>query len=645
MKYLSVCSGIEAASAAWHGLGFEPVGFSEIEPFPSAVLAHRFPHVKNFGDMTKFKEWNIGSTIDILVGGTPCQSFSVAGLRKGLDDPRGNLMLTFGAIANHFKPRFIVWENVPGVLSTNGGRDFGAFLGMLEECGYGFAYRILDAQHFGVPQRRRRVFVVGCLGDWDTPAKILFESESLRWDIAPSRKARKDIAGTLGSRTTGGGGFGTGFELSGGVIAQPQKRAVACGYDGDVLGDRIGTMRTGEGRATDTSHYVFAQTQYGEKAGALTARHDSSPCADRGQNIVVMAQNASGEIRLGDKVGTLSTNSNASGRNTPIISYGIPGSWIGRKPENGSNSVDPTHNIAPCLTRTDVHGVQRGSIVRRLTPLECERLQGFPSVINRSKFKVWYDNQKNCVNVEITCHKSQNSALSAEESVKQEFAKYVEENFKNGQERKNRLAVVRVPTNCGQTVVASLNQEKYLLNVNGVGKKNTFHQFMQQESFAQAVALISSIVEKEMQDGKVELHLSTMHSTLQQNGRWLAAIFGQGIEEYASAVENSQQEVIKYITSNYGQNFQNLNSKEQTWLYFALDVISSCIPERISKDDFYEFWLEVESGWTRIPWRGKPEADCPDGPRYKACGNSMAVPVMRWIGERIKMFAETEKPV
>lgn len=190
LKYLSVCSGIEAASVAWHPLGWEPVGFSEIEPFPSAVLAHRFPSVKNYGDMTKFKEWEIGK-FDVLVGGTPCQSFSIAGLRRGIEDPRGNLMLTYGAIANHFKPRIIVWENVPGVLSSNGGKDFGTFLGMLGELGYGFAYRILDAQYFGVAQRRRRVFVVGYLGDWRPAAAVLFESHSLQWHTPPSREAGK----------------------------------------------------------------------------------------------------------------------------------------------------------------------------------------------------------------------------------------------------------------------------------------------------------------------------------------------------------------------------------------------------------------------------------------------------------------------
>jgi DNA (cytosine-5)-methyltransferase 1 len=132
MRYLSVCSGIEAASVAWHHLGWEPVGFSEIEPFPAAVLAHRFPSVPNFGDMTKYEQWPLQpGSIDLLVGGTPCQSFSVAGLRAGLSDPRGGLMLTYLEIARRLRPRWVVWENVPGVLSSNGGRDFGSFLGAM----------------------------------------------------------------------------------------------------------------------------------------------------------------------------------------------------------------------------------------------------------------------------------------------------------------------------------------------------------------------------------------------------------------------------------------------------------------------------------------------------------------------------------
>lgn len=192
-RYGSVCSAIEAATVAWHPLGWEPAFFAEIEPFPSAVLSHHYPHVPNFGDMTKFVDWP-DATINLLVGGTPCQSFSVAGLRQGLADPRGNLALTYLAVADRYRPEWLVWENVPGVLSSNGGRDFGAFLGGLGELGYGFAYRVLDAQYvrvdgFGraVPQRRRRVFVVGYLGDWRPAAAVLLERESMSRAPEPSR--------------------------------------------------------------------------------------------------------------------------------------------------------------------------------------------------------------------------------------------------------------------------------------------------------------------------------------------------------------------------------------------------------------------------------------------------------------------------
>jgi DNA (cytosine-5)-methyltransferase 1 len=155
--------------------------------------------------MTKFKEWN-ADTIDLLVGGTPCQSFSVAGLRKGLEDPRGNLMLTYLAMAEQLKPKWLVWENVPGVLSSNGGKDFGTFLSALGQIGYGFAYRVLDAQYFGVPQRRRRVFVVGYLGDWRRAAEVLFESESLSGHPAPSREAGQVSGGVFPCLTRRGPG-------------------------------------------------------------------------------------------------------------------------------------------------------------------------------------------------------------------------------------------------------------------------------------------------------------------------------------------------------------------------------------------------------------------------------------------------------
>ena len=237
MRYLSVCSGIEAATVAWHPLGWQPAAFAEIEPFPSAVLAHHWPDVPNLGDMTAHHDWpdRIGP-IQLLVGGTPCQAFSVAGLRQGLADPRGNLTLTFLAIVAQHKPTWVVWENVPGVLSDKTGA-FGSLLGGLAELGYGWAYRVLDAQYFGLAQRRKRVFVVGCLGGWAAAAAVLFERESLRGHPAPRRREGK-IAPTIPSRSLGGGGLGTDFDLDGGLVTHALRGE---GFDASEDGTGRGT--------------------------------------------------------------------------------------------------------------------------------------------------------------------------------------------------------------------------------------------------------------------------------------------------------------------------------------------------------------------------------------------------------------------
>jgi len=217
MRYGSVCSGIEAATVAWHPLGWRPAFYSEIDKFPRAVLAHHYPHVPLHGDFTTIREGEY-EPIDLLVGGTPCQSFSIAGLRGGLGDARGNLALAFLQLARRSRARWLVWENVPGVLSSDGGRDFGSILGGLAELGYGFAYRVLDAQYFGVPQRRRRVFVVAhSSGDSRRAAEILFEPESLRGNHKTSRAQGQGIAdasitGTVSSKWAKGTGGPSGDE-------------------------------------------------------------------------------------------------------------------------------------------------------------------------------------------------------------------------------------------------------------------------------------------------------------------------------------------------------------------------------------------------------------------------------------------------
>lgn len=177
MIFGSVCSGIEAVSVAWEPLGYTCAFLSEIAPFPCSVLRHHYPEVTLHEDFTKISE--ASGPIDVLVGGTPCQSFSTSGLRRGLADPRGNLALEFLALAQRVQARWILWENVAGVLSSEDGKAFGVFTGLLGECGYGWAYRVLDAQFFGVPQSRRRLFVVGHRGDWRPPAAVLFEPEGV----------------------------------------------------------------------------------------------------------------------------------------------------------------------------------------------------------------------------------------------------------------------------------------------------------------------------------------------------------------------------------------------------------------------------------------------------------------------------------
>lgn len=411
VNYLSACSGIEAATVAWHPLGWTPAAFSEVEKFPCNVLKHHYSHVPNWGDMTKFKEWP-DANVDIFVGGTPCQSFSIAGLRKGLDDPRGNLMLTYLAIAQRYKPRWIVWENVPGVLSSNGGRDFGTFLAGLAQCGYGFAYRVLDAQFVrtlshnrAVPQRRRRVFVIGHFGNWQRAAAVLFDSESLRGNPPPRRKAGEKITSTV----SGGAPFSrTGNER--------------------VETDAMIVMATGQGGAEITSNH----------APTLNCNHE--------QPIVCIGMddqmNAAPEL-----MGTLLSRTNSGGSRMCVA---ISGNVVDRKPENGGNGAgadesgamytlakvdshavvipintqiamrhnslgdgtglgigqdgDPAFTILKnhhhvvayginehphvghCLragaSKADKHEsttcIQQQMQVRRLTPLECERLQGFP---------------------------------------------------------------------------------------------------------------------------------------------------------------------------------------------------------------------------------------------------------------------------
>ena len=363
MRYLSVCSGIEAATVAWHPLGWEAVAYSEIERFPSEVLAHHYPNTPNVGDMTKFKEWTNVSDVDLLVGGTPCQSFSVAGLRKGLDDPRGNLMLTYLAIARQHRPRWLVWENVPGVLSSNGGLDFASLLRGMGELGYGFAYRILDAQYFGVAQRRRRVFVVGYLGDWRAAAAVLFERHSLSGHPAPSREKREGVTASTESSVDSNG-----LQRTVGTLCADSHPGAYSGqdaYTGRLIPSPAFSLQ-GAGHTSQNSQ----GSGWNEEVSFTLNRLDVHGVV---QPVYEMHGQDSRVRDLGDTCSTVTSKWSTGGGNVPVTTQPI-----GFDVYNQALTGDLAKTIDTGRDYSRVPNVLQHMAVRRLTAIECERLQGFP---------------------------------------------------------------------------------------------------------------------------------------------------------------------------------------------------------------------------------------------------------------------------
>lgn len=371
VSFGSVCSGIEAASVAWEPMGWKAAWFAEIEAFPSAVLAHHWPQVQNLGDMTKIRDRITAGEIqapDVLVGGTPCQAFSVAGARKSLDDDRGQLSLEYIKLANSIdekrnekneQPAVIVWENVPGVLNTKD-NAFGCFLGALagesdqllapggrwSNAGVVFgpqraiAWRILDAQYFGVAQRRRRVFVVASARKGFNPAKVLFEWEGVRRDSPPSRMSREDATGSSSQ------GFA---ESSFAQFRPTDGDCETLKRSGGVLGGGSETF------VIDTPTYAYG----GDLCATVTSKWgkgSGGPAGNECGNLVIHAND------------NATTSSNYT-LFEPRSADGVP-------------RFPPDQTLCPTLNT--MSGGQREpcvalrGMVRRLTPVECERLQGFP---------------------------------------------------------------------------------------------------------------------------------------------------------------------------------------------------------------------------------------------------------------------------
>ena len=355
IRYLSVCSGIEAFSKAVEGLPYSAVGFSEIDAFPCAVLAARYPFVPNMGDMTKMNGWALRGQVDLLVGGTPCQGFSVAGLRGGLNDPRSGLAGHYVRLAAELRVPWLLWENVPGALSTSGGGDYRAFVSALDELGYGLAWAVLDAQWFGVPQRRSRLFLVGRLGDWRGPCQVLFEPGRVCGNPPPRRrKGEGDPSPAEGVAREGG------FEEGIAIFAQNQREEVR-------MLDVPGALAAEPGMYQQ-SYVVQNVCPTMTSSGAGFARVDGRAEHDCGTlvvqpNKVSPAVTASGAAF--SRTGQNGTEVDALVVQPNVVSATLCASGAGTDRPSAQGSQEGF-----CVVD--------GPLPRRLTPVECERLMGFP---------------------------------------------------------------------------------------------------------------------------------------------------------------------------------------------------------------------------------------------------------------------------
>lgn len=561
MRYGSVCSGIEAATVAWEPLGWQAAFYSEIEPFPCHVLhehyssgrpqfmpdpdepglkpkdrkaraaaikaVSRLPErangVPNHGDMTQFEEWP-DHAIDLLVGGTPCQSYSVAGLRKGLDDPRGDLMLTYAAIARRYRPRWLVWENVFGVLSSKGGRDFASLLGLLSgrrvevpaggwksagivegySGAYGLAWRVLDTQYVRVdgapralPQRRRRVFVVGHSGgDWRRAAAVLFEREGLSGNPAPRREPGKGVAGTIEASAARSRGAGT----SPGMIVDDAARCVTAGY-----AQRLDW---------ETENFV---------AHTLLAKENDSHAADL-DTYVAHSLRAEG----------FDASEDGTGRGTPLVPVSVA---IRGRDEGGA--IEMGDDVAHALRASQGGGDK-------------------PHVLAPVAYSIMPQN--------------------------------------SGKDYKARRVEVAQPLMAGGPVGGNQGGD-YIVNPIAFNSRED-----PEVTFDRCGPLGSSSPQAQA------IAFDTTQIT--SKGNYSHPKAGDPCHPLAAGAHPlaiATQWAVRRLTHTECARLQGFDDNH-----------------------------------CRIPWRGKPVEQCPDGPQYKAYGNSMSTNVMRWLGERIEVVDQIE---
>jgi DNA (cytosine-5)-methyltransferase 1 len=568
MKFGSVCSGIEAASVAWHKLGWTASWLAEIEPFPSAVLAHHYPDVPNLGDMTLLPNKILSGEIeapDIFCGGTPCQAFSIAGNRNSLDDARGNLSLTFCEIANAIDsvrtvPSIIFWENVPGVLNTKD-NAFGCFLaGLAGEdgelkpagkkwsnsgCVFGpkrtVAWRTLDAQYFGLAQRRKRVFVVASARDGFDPTAVLFECEGVRRDSPPSRHSRETTS------TNAQSGFGTGRDS--GLMA------TLCAADNDKWGSN---QWVNEGKAIINTKPLNTMTILGRPSDDL-------------------------KPRMGSGIGKESDPSpTLTKAHSHAVAYGIAENIINRQDHNGPDGDIGQTELQYTLNAFGTHAIAAYNITF------CD--------------------------------------ANGTRKDRPDGGLYVNET-----DMSNTLTNGGVGTNVVQAgaigIQSTLIGRKPENGPNGDG-------YNEEISFTQTKTDIHAVAYAVAQNQSGEVRVGDVFNTLTTNS--------------SPSARNTPMLLQEPVTFKDVSNCLNPD-QPQVWRVYGTDGIAPTTQAGESRGNAILTTMAVRrltptecerlqgfpDDYTKIPWKNKQADDCPDGPRYKALGNSWAVPVVTWIGKRI----------
>lgn len=564
MKYISIFSGIEAATVAWQPLGWKPIAFSEIDPFPSTVLQHHYPNVPNLGDITKI-DWRpyVGAA-DIVVGGSPCQSFSVAGKREGLAGASG-LMFEYIRAVRDLRPRWFVWENVPGAFTSERGEAYRQLLSEMDALGYGLAWRVLDAQFFGVAQRRERVFLVGSLGTMRC-AEVLFERESMSWDHQSSRQKRKALT-----------------EESQGCVGEADHDS-GCLTPGETQSRRVyptsGVYPTLSTREKSGQNQESVFTQFGDDiAGTLTARYDSSPCVDRGANVVVDER---------DKVFLCQTAQ--TGSNGKLV-----------KQDDVMNTLDRTNSTAVAALDFDPTDARlryaHDDVSQTLTARAGTGGNQVPLVQVQPVAFLYNQGSKarslGLGEISPTLKTDHNPVVA--------FA----QNQCDDSREQGDVAGALV-------VRQGAKQQTYICRADG------------QTNAMAGVNLAPTLTSHAKKDPP--LIYPAEDSTGEDEPVTLQIRGGKPGGGKSALIQHDMSATL----STHNTRTLITGDHEERGLTVRRLTPRECERLQGFPDDY-----------TDIPYRNKEHA--PDGARYRALGNSMAVPVMRWIGERIQMVEETDE--